>query len=76
MVQRPNESVALAIFCRRHWRLRLDDRIDTANCEQRSVNSRTNNAVGFPHTSMGDFGGYFEEDVVFHLPRGALSAFT
>lgn len=25
---------------------------------------------------MGDFSGYFEEDMVLHLPRGALSAFT
>lgn len=32
MVQRADESVAFAIFCRRHWRLRLNDRVDTANC--------------------------------------------
>lgn len=25
---------------------------------------------------MGDFGSYFEEDVVLDLPRGALSAFA
>lgn len=76
MVQRSDESVALAIFCRRHWRLRFDNRIDTANCDQRSVNSRTSNVVGFSQTSMGDFSGYLEEDVVLHLPRGALSTFT
>lgn len=25
---------------------------------------------------MGDFGSYLEENVVLHLPRGALSAFA
>lgn len=76
MVQRPDQSVAFAIFCRCHWRLRLDDRVDTANCEEGLVKSRTSKIVDSSHTSMGDFGSYLEEDVVLHLPRGALSAFA
>lgn len=77
MVQRPDESVAFAIFCRRHWRLRLDDRVDTANCKEGwLVKSRTSNMIYFSRTSMGNLSGYFEEDVVLHLPLGALSAFA
>lgn len=32
--------------------------------------------IYFSRTSMGNLSGYFEENVVLHLPLGALSAFA
>lgn len=74
VVQGPDECVTLAIFCRRDWRFRLDDRVDTAHYARVRKKPEARNITWVSlRTSMGDFSSDLEKDVILHLPLWAFS---